>query len=628
MKIKVAMAIVSLFIIFSFILASCTNQTSTSTSVPAPVTSSTVKPPVTSAATTTSAAPATAQWWDKWGTPQYGGTIVVPYTSMGGASFDNYSFIGADYQYWLETPFSPVDPTLDRQTWSYLVGFTPVQYCVGNLLENWEITDPETITGHVRQGIHWQDKAPVNGREFVASDIQAHYDRLMGTGGGFTQPAPMYIGMSPPGFVKATATDKYTIVFKFSTPTAASTGLQGLTDPFAFNSIEAPEWVALGGPPKNEPAPAGPPSGPPGPGSAPPPAETGPLNDWHNAVGTGPWMLTDYVDGSSMTFTKNPNYWAYDQRYPQNKLPYADELNILTMPDTATELAALRTGKIDTLGNVDWQQAAELVKTNPELQQVAVPMGATAVAPRNDEAPFTDIRVREALQMSLNLPEIAKSYFGGTVDGTPCWISPALKGYAFAYEDWPQSLIDEYSYNPTQAKQLLSDAGYPNGFKTDIVASPMYDVGLLQIIKSQFMDIGVDMSINMMADQGSFGAYVTAGKDDQMVAWGSAMIQDSMAPILSRYDANNLSLNWCHVNDPGYQAIVAKFAAATDPAEIPGIMAESDEYVLEHHFFVTTFATVDYNIWQPYLKGYGGEPWLDWGGTYMFARMWINQTAK
>jgi len=610
MKIVSALAIVLFIVLVS--TASCTPSTTTSTTISqtstsspsltttgTPVSTTIALPEQTKTKTTSSTVPTSSKethWWDKWGEPQYGGKITIPFNSPGAPKFDNYSFIGANYQWWLETPWSPIDPTMDRSIWSYRIGFTPEKYITGNLLEKWEITDAQTIIGHVRKGIKWQNKPPVNGREFTAYDMQAHYDRLMGTGGGFTEPAPMYIGMSPPYFEKATATDKYTVVFKFSRPTGS--GLIGLVDPFAFNTIEAPEWVAQGD-----------------------------LENWKNAVGTGPWILTNYVEGSSMTFKRNPEYWGHDQRYPENQPPYADELSVLMIPDVPTKLAALRTGKIDVFDGVSWEQAKSLSQTNPELKQATVSSGATAVGLRNDKAPFNDIRVRKALQLALDLKSIASGYFGGTVDGTPCWINPGLKGYAYEYKDWPQELKDEYSHNLTKARQLLTEAGYPNGFKTNIVTSGMYDVGLLQIIKAQFLDIGVDMEIKMM-DQGTFRSYVNAGKHDQMVAWNSAMVQASMPPILARFDSTNLSLNWCHVNDPGYDAIVAQFNKATDPDEVARLMRESDKRVLEQHYIISTFATVTYNIWQPYLCGYEGEAWLGWGGTFTTARIWIDQQAK
>ena len=62
----------------------------------------------------------------------------------------------------------------------------------------------------------------------------------------------------------------------------------------------------------------------------------GNLNDWHHAIGTGPFILKDFVSGSSATLIKNPNYWGYDERYPQNKLPYVDTVKFLIIPDEAT----------------------------------------------------------------------------------------------------------------------------------------------------------------------------------------------------------------------------------------------------------------------------------------------------
>ena len=57
------------------------------------------------------------------------------------------------------------------------------------------------------------------------------------------------------------------------------------------------------------------------------------MQDWKTAVGTGPYMLTDWVKGSSLTYTKNPNYWGYDEKFPENRLPYLDEVKVLVIPD-------------------------------------------------------------------------------------------------------------------------------------------------------------------------------------------------------------------------------------------------------------------------------------------------------
>ena len=141
------------------------------------------------------------------------------------------------------------------------------------------------------------------------------------------------------------------------------------------------------------------------------------------------------------------------------------------IPDQETALAEMRAGRIDVADQISPLLALEMRKTNPEILQIALPQTAVTIDPRNDVAPFNDIRVRKAMQIALDLPGIAENYYKGTVEPYPSTLtSRYMKGWGFPYEEWPQDLKDEYSYNPTAAKKLLADAGYPNGFKTNIIA--------------------------------------------------------------------------------------------------------------------------------------------------------------
>jgi len=79
-------------------------------------------------------------------------------------------------------------------------------------------------------------------------------------------------------------------------------------------------------------------------------AAYGDLEDWRHAIGTGPWMLTDFVPDSSSTYKKNPSYWQKDPLRPEYSMPYMDGYRVIVIPDTATAMSAIATHKILTYG--------------------------------------------------------------------------------------------------------------------------------------------------------------------------------------------------------------------------------------------------------------------------------------
>ena len=366
----------------------------------------------------------------------------------------------------------------------------------------------------------------------------------------------------------------------------------------------------------------------------------GNTQNWHNAMGTGPFILTDFVDGTSATLVKNPNYWGYDERYPQNKLPYIDGVKYLIIPQDSTALAALRTGKIDIMGGISVQDATSLEKTNPTMLNITYPPYAgLTIDMKVDVAPFKDVRVREALQMAIDVPTIASTYYGGTVDPTPSSLtSNLLTGWGFPYAQWPQSLKDEYSYNPTTAKQLLTAAGYPNGFNTDVVSQSTADQELLQIVQSYFTAIGVNMSINTM-DAASWLTFVqTNHKQDALAYKSIGTLSDDYSPMdqFGTFQTGGTFNIW-NVSDPIIDAAVAKAnAASSSLADIHQASKDVNQEVAEQHYSIFLVTPNYYVFYQPWLKGgFAGQynsfpsgssaPKLS---AFYNARFWINQNLK
>jgi ABC-type transport system substrate-binding protein len=548
------------------------------------------------------------KWWDKLGKPQYGGELIIradrnimnfdPYFGDKSANIDSA---------WMEK-LQTDDWTLDPAIFDNKTCWHPSQYLKGQLAESWEFSDPNTCLVHLRKGIHWHDILPASGREFISDDVVFHFNRLCGLGGGFTKPSPR-LSTAFQDLVSVTASDRYTVIFKWKKPNTEFI-TETLFGPDLVLWLENPDAVK----------------------------KWGDVSDWHHAIGTGSFILKDFVSGESASLVKNQNYWGYDERFPQNKLPYLDAVKYLIIPDIDTALAEMRKGNIDIIDGVSFKQAQAMKKTNPEILQMFTPLPPTfTLEPRMDKAPFSDIRIRKAMQMAIDLPTIAKTYYRDTIEPYPDTLtSRYLKPLGFPYEEWPQDLKDEYAYNPTKARELLVDTGYPKGFKTNIVVDSTADIDLLQIVKSYFAEVRIDMEIRVMAPP-AWSAFVRIGhKYDQMVHAPTGLAGHTAPPIdqLSRLQVGSYN-NYGMIDDPVCTAFYHKAMGATSRDEVLKVLRDANEYVARQHFSISLLQALTYSLCQPWVKGFNaqfGSTWGVAGGpamlSFYLARFWIDQSLK
>ena len=592
--------------VISMVLASCNKTTTTTTSTSTSTTTSTT----TTTKTTTTTAPSTSttstattattgKWWEKLGKPTYGGTFTFR-TASDPQGFDYFvCYSNAPWDIYQST-LANMDQTLDPSQFGYKGRWAPIAYTKGDLTTSWELSsDWTTVTFKLRQGVHWalnpnsDASRLVNGRELTADDVVYSFNRMNGLA-GYKKGA--WNAPDLGSLASVTTPDKYTVVFKFSV--ASPFNLDALISPLDTNGVVPKEVID----------------------------KYGDMNNWRNTVGTGPFMLNDFVSGSSGTFLRNPNYWGFDERYPQNQLPYLDKISYLIIPNDATALAAARTGKIDIVENLTWSTAAMVAKSNPEILQLTRPAAGYTLDYRDDKVPFSDIRVRQAIQQSIDLQSIAKSYYGGTVEGVPVSeTSPSWTGWYIPYAQWPQTVKDQYAYNPTAAKKLLADAGYPNGFKTNLLMSVTYDSDLAQVYKSYLLAVGIDMTINTM-DYPAFLSYTNAGKQDQIILNGSTGILFPPSRIIARFNTGQ-GANASFVSDPAYDALFTQFRATADPVQQQEVYKQADMYSVTHFFHLNALPIVNYVLYQPWLKGFLGEELIYWPKISM-AHYWIDPGVK
>ncbi len=446
---------------------------------------------------------------------------------------------------------------------------------INNLAESWEIPDANTVVFHIRQGVHFglnpksEASRLVNGREVTAADVAYSITRES------TMPLANAMQMVPGWLKSATATDKWTVVVKGDDTEAHRTGLafELLND---MTYIIPPEVVQ----------------------------KYGDLVKWENSVGTGPFMLTDYISSSISTLVKNPNYWRKHPLYPDDTMPYVDVVKLLVMPDTSTQIAALRTHKIDSLVDITWENSEGILKTNPELRERKVLYTSGDALWMNTQVkPFNDIRVRRAIAMAIDRKAIKESFYGGPAEWYNYPVIPDFKDSYVAVEDMPASIKELWTYNPEGAKKLLVEAGYPNGFKTSAL-SEAGGVDLLSVIKADLAKVGVDVALDVR--EATVFKTMSYGAAYDMILQGPS----TGKPYLITNLVPGTTSNWPRVSDPYInerQSDIYKFENVNNLAKRAQLMREMMLRIFDQAYNAQLPVPYTRIMWQPWLKGFNGE---------------------
>ncbi len=269
-------------------------------------------------------------------------------------------------------------------------------------------------------------------------------------------------------------------------------------------------------------------------------------------VGTGPFKLKSYSQNVGANFVANPDYWG-----PK---PHLDATAFKFYATQAPQILALQGGDVEAIAQFV-PSGAEAILNNPSYTIIKLKASNhRELSMRNDQAPFTDPRVRQAVALSLDRPGMLNALMHGL--GSVANDSPFAPKFASTDTSVPQRVQDI-----SKAKQLLAAAGHPHGFNTTMFADIYEEIAqLAQVIKSNVAQIGVNIALKVETQTAYYGKS-TFGNSDwldgtmSLVNYGDRGVPNVFlgAPL-----ATGGAWNAAHFNNKTYDGLFKQYVAAVD----------------------------------------------------------------
>ena len=444
-------------------------------------------------------------------------------TSSATTSASASAAAGAVIRVGITTPAAAINPVtvadqggLDMlaQTGEYLVLSDQTLTLQPVLATSWSSNSTaDAWTFKIRQGVKFHNGAPM-----TADDVVYSFKL-------YTSPASAALSafagvLTPDGIQKV---DDYTVTFNLE---AANGNFPYLVSSDNYNTIVIPNGYAPG--------------------------------SWQSSfLGTGPFVLSSYTPKVGASFTRNNSYWGTKALPSQTQFTfYATQ---------APEILALTGGTIDVVGQFAVSGAEALLSGGYNIIKLKS-SAHRELSMRNDQAPFTDARVRRAVALTLNRPQIVTALFKGYADiGND---SPFAPVFPSTNTSVPQRVQDL-----SEAKSLLAAAGLSSGFSTKLITEQFVEIPeYAQIVVQEAAAVGIKIALTVESSAAYYGK-ATFGNSDwldatmSLVDYGHRSVPNVfLTAPLQTINATTGTGSWnaAHFNNPQYDSLVAQYIAAVD----------------------------------------------------------------
>ncbi|MFA7433989.1 MAG: ABC transporter substrate-binding protein [Gemmobacter sp.] len=329
-------------------------------------------------------------------------------------------------------------------------------------------------------------------------------------------------------------------------------------------------------------------------------------------VGLGPYRFVEYIPGSRLVGER------WEQFYKEGK-PYTDRIEILIMGEAAARDVAFRNGEIDVsvLGPVQYVAYQNEAALADNLLEVAEIFTRNMGMNPNFE-PFSDPRVRQAINHAINSDLIIERLVRNKAFRATSWLpigSPA-------YDDD----LEPYAFDQDRARELLAEAGYPDGFSFEwtATANESWGIAIVEAVLPMLAQVGIE--VNIVPVEGAVLSEVVRAGDFQAYIWSNTSGPDPLQTLKCYHSSTPQSAcNYVQYNNPEFDALLDAAGATADTDERIDLLKQANRMLYDDAvvwFFNYNKAVMAYQPWV-----HGIQPNATELAIQYYEDIWIDETS-